>query len=189
MSVTGIPVSVSATPYATARATLKSLITAMLTPGTLYLFQQLLHQRGVRNAAGNRDASDATRNDMEWLRQQPIDSENDFVTRQVAHQRDPWKSPGPPGKRFGTTRSPHGLYQRRSKMGRPALGTEIFQIDEADAVVDEFRQNPAEALSRFFPRQLQTPVKILKWLFLPGPSGRQTVFAKLVLKFATTERR
>src|SRR5262249_39184200 len=35
------------------------------------------------------------------------------------------------------------------------------------AVLDEFRENPRAALSRFFPQRLPLPVRILKWLFLP----------------------
>ena len=49
-------------------------------------------------------------------------------------------------------------------------------------VVDEFRENPNEALSRFFPQELPVPVKLLKWFFLPKVSGQQTVFTKLTLK-------
>jgi MoaA/NifB/PqqE/SkfB family radical SAM enzyme len=50
------------------------------------------------------------------------------------------------------------------------------------SIIDEFRQKPGEALSRFFPERLPTPVRILKWLFLPKPAGKQTRFATLTLK-------
>jgi MoaA/NifB/PqqE/SkfB family radical SAM enzyme len=49
-------------------------------------------------------------------------------------------------------------------------------------VVDEFRESPQAALSRFFPERLPVPVKILKWLFLPKADGRQTAFASLTVK-------
>jgi MoaA/NifB/PqqE/SkfB family radical SAM enzyme len=49
-------------------------------------------------------------------------------------------------------------------------------------VVDEFRENPRAALSRFFPEQLPVGVKILRWLFLPERSGRPTLFASLTSK-------
>src|SRR5215831_658900 len=42
------------------------------------------------------------------------------------------------------------------------------------SVLDEFRENPRDALARFFPQQLPTAVKILRRLFLPN-AGRQTV--------------
>jgi MoaA/NifB/PqqE/SkfB family radical SAM enzyme len=50
------------------------------------------------------------------------------------------------------------------------------------SVIDEFRENPRAALSRFFPQALPLPVRILKWLFLPKPDGRETRFANLTLK-------
>jgi len=50
------------------------------------------------------------------------------------------------------------------------------------SVIDEFRENPRAALSRFFPQGLPLPVRILKWLFLPKPDGRETRFANLTLK-------
>ena len=50
------------------------------------------------------------------------------------------------------------------------------------AVVDEFREDPREALSRFFPQHLPVPVKILKSLFLPQASGEQTVFTRITLR-------
>jgi hypothetical protein len=49
-------------------------------------------------------------------------------------------------------------------------------------VVDEFRESPQAALSRFFPERLPAPVKVLKWLFLPKGNGRQTAFASLTVK-------
>jgi len=50
------------------------------------------------------------------------------------------------------------------------------------SVLDEFRENPGVALSRFFPRGLPVPVRILKRLFLPRPGGRETRLAKLTVK-------
>jgi len=50
------------------------------------------------------------------------------------------------------------------------------------SVIDEFRESPRAALSRFFPRGLPVPVRILKWLFLPKPDGRETRVAHLTLK-------
>jgi MoaA/NifB/PqqE/SkfB family radical SAM enzyme len=50
------------------------------------------------------------------------------------------------------------------------------------SVIDEFRENPRAALSRFFPQGLPVPVRILKWLFLPKADGRETRFANLTLK-------
>jgi hypothetical protein len=50
------------------------------------------------------------------------------------------------------------------------------------AVIDEFREDPRNALSRFFPHGLPRSVRILKWLFLPKPDGRQTAFAGLAAK-------
>jgi hypothetical protein len=50
------------------------------------------------------------------------------------------------------------------------------------SVIDEFRENPRDALSRFFPLGLSAPVQILKWLFLPKPNGRETLFATLTKK-------
>jgi MoaA/NifB/PqqE/SkfB family radical SAM enzyme len=50
------------------------------------------------------------------------------------------------------------------------------------SVLDEFRENPRVALSRFFPQGLPMPVRILKWLFLPKPNGRATGLANLTVK-------
>ena len=50
------------------------------------------------------------------------------------------------------------------------------------SVIDQFREQPRESLSRFFPQRLPAPVRILKWLFLPKADGRETVFAALTLK-------
>jgi MoaA/NifB/PqqE/SkfB family radical SAM enzyme len=50
------------------------------------------------------------------------------------------------------------------------------------AVIDEFREKPVDSLARFFPSELPTPVRILKWLFLPKPNGRETVSATLMKK-------
>jgi MoaA/NifB/PqqE/SkfB family radical SAM enzyme len=50
------------------------------------------------------------------------------------------------------------------------------------AVLDEFRENPKGALSRFFPPRLPAPVRILKWLFLPKSAGRETLLANLTMK-------
>ena len=50
------------------------------------------------------------------------------------------------------------------------------------AVIDQFRENPTQALARFFPNRLPAPVGILKWLFLPKGNGRETVFASLAVK-------
>jgi len=47
------------------------------------------------------------------------------------------------------------------------------------AIVDEFRRNPQNALSQFFPPQLPAPVRTLKWLFLSDTPGKQTAMAKL----------
>jgi MoaA/NifB/PqqE/SkfB family radical SAM enzyme len=49
-------------------------------------------------------------------------------------------------------------------------------------VVDDFRENPRKALSRFFPVQLPVPVRILSWLFVPRTPGHPTVMAKLTLR-------
>jgi MoaA/NifB/PqqE/SkfB family radical SAM enzyme len=49
-------------------------------------------------------------------------------------------------------------------------------------IVDEFRENPRVAMSRFFPQRLPIPVKILRWLFLPEKRGRPTLSAKLASK-------
>ena len=45
------------------------------------------------------------------------------------------------------------------------------------AVIDEFRENPTDALRRFFPQGLPAPVRILKWLLLPKPNGHETLVA------------
>jgi MoaA/NifB/PqqE/SkfB family radical SAM enzyme len=50
------------------------------------------------------------------------------------------------------------------------------------SVVDEFRVNPSQALSHFFPNQMPVPVKVLKWLFLPTTPGQQTAMARLTLR-------
>src|SRR5437773_6863671 len=50
------------------------------------------------------------------------------------------------------------------------------------SVIDQFREQPRESFSRFFPQGLPAPVRILKWLFLPKADGRETVFAALTLK-------
>jgi len=50
------------------------------------------------------------------------------------------------------------------------------------AVIDEFRENPRHALTQFFPDGLPRSVRILKWLFLPKPDGRQTAFSGLAAK-------
>jgi len=47
------------------------------------------------------------------------------------------------------------------------------------AIVDEFRENPPLALSKFFPAGLPLPVRTLKWLFVPKTPGKQTAMAKL----------
>jgi MoaA/NifB/PqqE/SkfB family radical SAM enzyme len=50
------------------------------------------------------------------------------------------------------------------------------------SVLDEFRENPRNALSRFFPQGLPASVRILKWLFLPKADGRKTRLANLTVK-------
>jgi MoaA/NifB/PqqE/SkfB family radical SAM enzyme len=50
------------------------------------------------------------------------------------------------------------------------------------AVVDEFREDPRGALSRFFPGRMPVSVRILKTLFLPKASGRPTAFSRMTLK-------
>jgi hypothetical protein len=50
------------------------------------------------------------------------------------------------------------------------------------SVIDEFRESPKDALSRFFHQELPAPVRILKWLFLPKPNGHETLFATLTKK-------
>ena len=50
------------------------------------------------------------------------------------------------------------------------------------AIIDEFREQPAASLSRFFPEGLPLPVRILKWLFLPGTDGVKTIFGTAVSK-------
>ena len=57
------------------------------------------------------------------------------------------------------------------------------------ATVDALRENPREALARFFPRQggrtsdLPRPIKVLAWLFLPSkPNGKRRVFQNAALR-------
>ncbi len=50
------------------------------------------------------------------------------------------------------------------------------------SVVDEFRENPKDALARFFPQQKPGPVRLLEWLLVPKSGGGRTAFAKLTLK-------
>jgi MoaA/NifB/PqqE/SkfB family radical SAM enzyme len=60
------------------------------------------------------------------------------------------------------------------------------------AAVDDLRENPREALSRFFPSQegqsapanLPRPIRILTWFFLPAkPHGKWRVFQNAALRF------
>jgi MoaA/NifB/PqqE/SkfB family radical SAM enzyme len=60
------------------------------------------------------------------------------------------------------------------------------------AAVDDLRENPREALSRFFPSQegqsapanLPRPVRILTWFFLPSnPHGKRRVLQNAALRF------
>jgi MoaA/NifB/PqqE/SkfB family radical SAM enzyme len=60
------------------------------------------------------------------------------------------------------------------------------------AAVDDLRENPREALSRFFPPQegqsapanLPRPIRILTWFFLPSkPHGKRRVFQNAALRF------
>jgi MoaA/NifB/PqqE/SkfB family radical SAM enzyme len=87
--------------------------------------------------------------------------------------------------------------------GRPGIPLDQYGIEDLDreyrtvktcapyctiscvhrvAVVDEFRENPGKALSRFFPREMPPPVKVLKWLFLPDVRGHQTLFTKVAIR-------
>ena len=50
------------------------------------------------------------------------------------------------------------------------------------SVLDEFRENPRAAISRFFPQRLPVPVRILTWLFLPKPDGRGTRLGNLTAR-------
>ena len=50
------------------------------------------------------------------------------------------------------------------------------------SVIDDFREHPRESLSRFFPKGLPAPVRILKWMFLPKANHRETVIASLTAK-------
>lgn len=57
------------------------------------------------------------------------------------------------------------------------------------ATVDALRENPREALARFFPSQegqkadLPRPIKVLTWLFLPAkPNGRRRAFQNAALR-------
>jgi organic radical activating enzyme len=50
------------------------------------------------------------------------------------------------------------------------------------SVIDDFRENPRDALSRFFPGRMPAPVWLLQWLFLPESGGRETRFARLTVK-------
>jgi MoaA/NifB/PqqE/SkfB family radical SAM enzyme len=49
-------------------------------------------------------------------------------------------------------------------------------------VIDEFREDPRGALSRFFPERMPASVRILKTLFLPKAPGRPTAFSRMTLK-------
>ena len=60
------------------------------------------------------------------------------------------------------------------------------------AAVDDLRENPREALSRFFPSQegqiapanLPRPIRILTWFFLPSkPHGKRRIFQNAALRF------
>jgi MoaA/NifB/PqqE/SkfB family radical SAM enzyme len=50
------------------------------------------------------------------------------------------------------------------------------------SVIDDFREQPSETLSRFFPYGLPGTVRMLKWMFLPKGKRRETVFAGVVAK-------
>jgi MoaA/NifB/PqqE/SkfB family radical SAM enzyme len=50
------------------------------------------------------------------------------------------------------------------------------------AALDSFRDNPREALNRFFPNGEPASVRALEWLFLPKASGRRSMFAKAALR-------
>jgi MoaA/NifB/PqqE/SkfB family radical SAM enzyme len=58
------------------------------------------------------------------------------------------------------------------------------------ATLDDLRENPREALSRFFPSRegqsapadLPRPIKLLTWFFLPTPNSRRRAFQNAALK-------
>ena len=50
------------------------------------------------------------------------------------------------------------------------------------SVIDEFRENPREAVDRFFPGRHPAPVRVLEWLFMPGRGKGQRVLTKAALR-------
>src|SRR5687767_498461 len=52
------------------------------------------------------------------------------------------------------------------------------------SMIDEVRDNPAEAIARYFPAggPTPTPVRILTWLFLPRETGGRRIFRRAALR-------
>ena len=50
------------------------------------------------------------------------------------------------------------------------------------SMIDEVRDNPAEAIARFFPAGGPMPVRVLTWLFLPTEKSRRRLFRNAALR-------
>jgi hypothetical protein len=50
------------------------------------------------------------------------------------------------------------------------------------SMVDEVRENPAEAIARYFPTGGPALVRVLMWLFLPSQTDRRKLFRRAALK-------
>ena len=50
------------------------------------------------------------------------------------------------------------------------------------SMIDEVRENPAEAIARFFPNGGPTPVRILMWLFLPTETDRRRIVRQAAMR-------
>ncbi|HKO44872.1 MAG TPA: radical SAM protein [Pyrinomonadaceae bacterium] len=50
------------------------------------------------------------------------------------------------------------------------------------SMIDEVRENPAEAIGRYFPSGGPTPVRILMWLFLPTETDRRRIVRRAAMR-------
>jgi MoaA/NifB/PqqE/SkfB family radical SAM enzyme len=80
--------------------------------------------------------------------------------------------------------------ERESKAVKPCAPYCSISCVHQVAALDALRDNPREALSRFFPPRegqsaaanLPRPIRLLTWFFLPPPNGKRRAFQNAALK-------
>lgn len=87
--------------------------------------------------------------------------------------------PGIPLEQYG----PEDL-EREYHSVKPCAAYCTISCVQRGSMVDELRENPMEAINRFFPERatMPTPVRLLTWLFLPTKTSKRRVARNLALR-------